>query len=158
MNIKENIKELFELETNYAISKETGIAQTTLGRYTSGNSLIGNMKLDHAIKLNNYYIKNKEMLEMKNIIEEIRKSYKVDGENETYATAVESYEDLKEKFNLEFFEEDILGSYLQKVDKARELKYPIIVFDDSNASGGQIFEADELEDALNEAKEHFKKK
>lgn len=62
MNIIENIQALLESKevSNYKISKETGIAQTTLSDYAVGKSKIGNMKLDHAIKLNNYYLKIKE--------------------------------------------------------------------------------------------------
>lgn len=57
--MKENIKKLLESDiSNYRISKETGIAQTTLGDYSRGVSKIGNMKLDHAIKLNEFYLKN----------------------------------------------------------------------------------------------------
>ncbi len=60
MSIKSNIEALLQSEiSNYKISKETGIAQTTLGDYTTGKSKIGNMKLDHAITLNEYYNKIK---------------------------------------------------------------------------------------------------
>lgn len=62
MNIKDNIQALLASKdiSNYKISKETGIAQTTLSDYSTGKSQIGNMKLDHAIKLNEYYLKIKE--------------------------------------------------------------------------------------------------
>lgn len=55
--MKENIKKLLGLKipSNYKISQVTGIAQTTLSDYATGKSNLGNMKLDHAIKLNNYY-------------------------------------------------------------------------------------------------------
>ncbi|MGM8213152.1 hypothetical protein ACLIBH_10210 [Virgibacillus sp. W0430] len=68
MNIKENIQKLLESKeiSNYKISKDTGIAPMTLSDYATGKSIIGNMKLDHAIKLNEYYLKNKDILE-KNI-------------------------------------------------------------------------------------------
>ncbi|MEJ8777614.1 hypothetical protein [Pseudogracilibacillus sp. ICA-222130] len=57
MNIKENIsKLLFDSGlSNYKISKDTGIAQTTLGRFTTKKSDIDNMSLGNAIKLNEYY-------------------------------------------------------------------------------------------------------
>lgn len=59
--MKENIERLLNNESisNYRISKDTGIAQSTLNDYTKkeGKSKIGNMKLDHAITLNNYYLK-----------------------------------------------------------------------------------------------------
>ncbi len=62
MNIKENIRTLLESEeiSNYKISKETGIAQTTLSDYATGKSKIDNMKLGHALILNEYYLKIKE--------------------------------------------------------------------------------------------------
>jgi len=62
MNIKENIRTLLESEeiSNYKISKETGIAQTTLSRFARGESDIGNMSLDNALKLNEYYLKIRE--------------------------------------------------------------------------------------------------
>lgn len=62
MDIKENIKSLLESEkiSNYKISKETGIAQTTLSDYATGKSDINNMKLGHALKLNEFYLKFKE--------------------------------------------------------------------------------------------------
>ena len=66
--MKENIKKLLESKeiSNYRISKDTGIAQTTLSDYASGKSDIGNMKLDHAIKLNQYW----EEINMTNKIKE----------------------------------------------------------------------------------------
>lgn len=58
--MKENIKKLLKSKevSKYRISKETGIAQTTLSDYATGKSDIGNMKLDHALKLNEFYLKN----------------------------------------------------------------------------------------------------
>jgi len=58
--MKDNIKKLLIADnpSNYRISKDTGIAQTTLSDYATGKSDIGNMKLDHALKLNGYYLKN----------------------------------------------------------------------------------------------------
>lgn len=50
--------------SNYQISKATGIAQTTLSDYATGKSKIGNMKLDHALKLYDYYKKYKDVVEM----------------------------------------------------------------------------------------------
>jgi len=61
MSIKNNIEALFKSRiSNYKISKATGIAQTTLGDYSTGKSKIGNMKLDHAEKLNEFYLKNSD--------------------------------------------------------------------------------------------------
>lgn len=65
MNIKQAIKTLLMSDiSNYKISKEVGIAQTTLGDYTTGKSKLGNMKLDHAMKLYEYYTKNEEEINM----------------------------------------------------------------------------------------------
>src|SRR5699024_1620893 len=54
-----NIKKLLasDLVSNYKISKETGIRQSTLSDYARGVSKIENMRLEHAQKLNDYYIK-----------------------------------------------------------------------------------------------------
>lgn len=53
-DIKDNIyKLLFESGlTNYQISKKTGIAQTTLSRFTRKESDIENMSLKNALRLN----------------------------------------------------------------------------------------------------------
>ena len=59
IDIKKNIEKLlFESgESMYAIHKATGIAQTTLSRFTRKESDIDNMSLKNAIKLNEYYLK-----------------------------------------------------------------------------------------------------
>lgn len=154
MNIKQNIEKLLEITTNYKISKATGIAETTLGRYTSGNSKIGNMKLDHAITLNDYYIKNKEMFRMENTINEIRKKYMVDGESEgkeRYADLFTSKEDITEVNEID---KDIFESkYNVSID---ELSYPIITFDYSGSGDGVLFESGaDKEDILEEANDYF---
>lgn len=60
-NIKKNIEELlFNSDvTMYEVSKATGIAQTTLSRFTRKESDIENMSLRNALKLNEYYLKRK---------------------------------------------------------------------------------------------------
>jgi len=70
ISIKENIKSLFKMVereelSNYKISQETGIAQTTLGRFTTGKSKIGNMSLDNAVKLNDYFLRLKGGIKIK---------------------------------------------------------------------------------------------
>jgi hypothetical protein len=67
IDIKNAIEELLSDPniTNYQIEKATGIRQTVLGKYTRGESKIGNMSLDNAIKLYNYYLKLKEENEMR---------------------------------------------------------------------------------------------
>lgn|SRR5690625_1360524 len=71
----DNIKTLLNssLVSNYRISQVTGIAQSTLSDFTNGKVKIENMRLKHALKLNDLYIKNKEMFEME---KEIRKLFK----------------------------------------------------------------------------------
>lgn len=77
MNIKENIQRLLDDESisNYAIHKETGVAQSTLSDIKTGKSELGNMRLDVAIKLNKYYLE--EMERMKNQVWE-RENYTVE--------------------------------------------------------------------------------
>ena len=59
VDIEKNIKKLlFEMDvSNYKVSKETGIAQTTLSRFTRKESDIDNMSLKNALALNDYYLK-----------------------------------------------------------------------------------------------------
>src|SRR5699024_3179379 len=65
MNIKQNIKNLLDSSvTNYRIHKDIGVAQSTLSDLVKGKSNLDDMKLGVAVKLNDYYIKNKEMIEM----------------------------------------------------------------------------------------------
>ena len=61
-DIKKNIEKLlFESDISmYKISKATGIAQTTLSRFTRKESNVENMSLKNALKLNEYYLKIKE--------------------------------------------------------------------------------------------------
>lgn len=54
--------------SNYRISKDTGIGQNVLGRYSNGESEIENMTLGNAIKLYNYF---KEATNMGKIIAEL---------------------------------------------------------------------------------------
>ena len=59
MDIKDNIEKLMQSEiSNYRIHKETGVAQSTLSDLKSGKSKLGNIKLDVALKLNEFYLKN----------------------------------------------------------------------------------------------------
>lgn len=64
--MKNNIAQLLNSDiSKYRISKDTGIAQSTLSDFATGKSKIGNMKLDHAITLNDYYNKIKGDIKMK---------------------------------------------------------------------------------------------
>lgn len=47
--------------SNYQISKATGISAVVLGKYTTGKSEVGHMKLDNAEKIYHYF---KEVLTM----------------------------------------------------------------------------------------------
>lgn len=58
-NIKENIQKLLDSDiTNYRIYKDTGVAQSTLSDLKNKKSNIGDMRLNVALKLNEYYLKN----------------------------------------------------------------------------------------------------
>jgi len=59
-DIKENIRSLLNSGiSNYRIHKETGIAQSTLSDLKNGKTTVDSMRLDNALKLNDYYLKNK---------------------------------------------------------------------------------------------------
>src|SRR5690625_1020353 len=69
----DNIKILLNslLISNYRISQVTGIAQSTLSDFTNGKVKVENMRLKYALKLNDFYTKNKEILEMEKEIKEL---------------------------------------------------------------------------------------
>lgn len=69
----DNIKILLNssLISNYRISQVTGIAQSTLSDFTNGKVKVENMRLKYALKLNDLYTKNKEVLEMEKEIKEL---------------------------------------------------------------------------------------
>jgi DNA-binding Xre family transcriptional regulator len=83
--IKRNIKVLLDHQgiSNYRIHKETGIAKMTLSDLANGKSEIGNMKLDHALKLNEFYKK----------LEEENKMEKVKFEGREYTLTQDAYLD-----------------------------------------------------------------
>lgn len=92
---------------------------------------------------------------MKNIIEEIRKMYYVDGEasgEEKYLETYDSREDLEEEVGIESFE----SQFDVSVD---EMQFPIITFDFSGASDGWAFDGNsDKEDIMNRADQYFTKK
>ena len=61
-----NIKTLLssDLLSNYKISKETGIAQSTLSDFTNGKIEIENMRLKYALLLNKVYEKYRGEIEV----------------------------------------------------------------------------------------------
>lgn len=89
---------------------------------------------------------------MKNVYAEIRKNYKVDGENEKYATLYQSKDQIEEEYDVKLFEEQ----FDVHID---ELNFPIITFDSSGAVDGWLFEADADKDyILDTASDYFDKK
>lgn len=54
------IQRLLETETGYRISKDTGIPQSTISRFVTGETELTKMSLQHAITLTNYYNQLKE--------------------------------------------------------------------------------------------------
>ena len=68
-----NIKTLLssDLLSNYKISKETGIAQSTLSDFTNGRIEIENMRLKYALLLNKVYEKYRGEIELFNKVEEL---------------------------------------------------------------------------------------
>lgn len=70
----EQVKELLADKnlTNYRISQETGIAQSTLSDLKRNSDKINRMPVENAIKLHNLYLKEMEGMEnIKNIIAQI---------------------------------------------------------------------------------------
>lgn len=58
-DIKRNIQKLLDSDiTNYRIYKDTGVAQSTLSDLKNGKSRIEDMRLEVALKLNDYFLKN----------------------------------------------------------------------------------------------------
>lgn len=92
---------------------------------------------------------------MEKVIKLLNEKYKVNGENEKYATYYASYEDILADEALVTVN-DVLESYGRE-DEIKDLNYPIIIFDDANATGGWLFESDEADEALEEAEEYFEK-
>lgn len=68
MEIKAAIKKLLEDSniTKYQISKVTGISQVSLNKFAKGESDLDNMPLGNALKLYDFYLKNKEEIKMTN--------------------------------------------------------------------------------------------
>lgn len=66
--IKSAIEKLFADSniTNYQISKATGISQVSLSKFAKGDSDIDNMPLGNALKLYDFYLKNKEGIQVSN--------------------------------------------------------------------------------------------
>ena len=49
------IEKVLSQTTGYRISKDTGIGEPTISRWVTGKTKIEKMRLDHAIRLTNYY-------------------------------------------------------------------------------------------------------
>src|SRR5699024_12594059 len=59
-SIKDNIRSLLNSNiSNYRINKDTGVAQSTLSDLKNGKSKLEDVKREVALKLNDYYTKNK---------------------------------------------------------------------------------------------------
>lgn len=55
----DKITSLLKSETGYRIAKDTGISQSTISRFQTGESKVENMRLIHAMKLTEYYDEKK---------------------------------------------------------------------------------------------------
>ncbi|MCW6676756.1 hypothetical protein NHG35_04630 [Aerococcaceae bacterium NML180378] len=51
------IEKVLKEHTGYRISKETGIGETTIGRWVRGETALVNMSLKHAIMLTEFAIR-----------------------------------------------------------------------------------------------------
>ena len=95
--MKKEIEELLNSDlTSYRIAKETGITKQQIARYRK-SSKVGNITLDNAIKLYNFYKKNKENRRM------LKLSFKYKGQTkEVYSNSLEDV--TREAF--EYFKND----------------------------------------------------
>lgn len=67
--IRKNIEKLLKSGiTAYRLSKDTGIALNSVNRLITGKTYIGNITLDNAEKLNEYYLKKVASYDMKKIV------------------------------------------------------------------------------------------
>ena len=82
----------------------------------------------------------------------IQSRYNIDGEDEKYAILFYDYEEVENQ------EEGMLKKLSEVSNSLNKLKYPIVFFDDANTNSGEIYEASEIENLLNGAKEYFKNK
>src|SRR5690625_3213781 len=102
---------------------------------------------------NTIYVKEVNELTLEEIIDFLNENYLVNGENEKYKEVFDSLEDLKA--------EGLEGKVENSLNIGQDiegLQYPIIYFDDSNSDSGQIYQSDELEMAIEKAKDYFKAK
>lgn len=147
------IKYVLDNCTAYRVSKDLNINARTINRYQNGTSPIGNMSLETAGKIYDYYIKNKERLKMMEIVNEIRKKYRVDGEDERYVEYYETEEEIIEQFgDIERFEE------VTEID-FESVVLPILYFDRAGSGADYLFDANsDVEDILKAAEDYFNRK
>lgn len=96
---------------------------------------------------------------MQKLVNEIRRNYKVDGENERYIEIYNSVDEILNQMDKEGFEGMFLESYVQKTNDINELSFPVVTFDASGVADGEVYESDEdKEDILEAAREYFERK
>lgn len=98
---------------------------------------------------------------MKKIMDEIRRNYKVDGENEKYGTYYEDLREYKAELGYDADEYEEFSEHMKKTYdyEVTGYGYPVIIFDDSNTVGGWVFDdAEDREEILFEAERYFEKK
>lgn len=150
--MRKNIERLIKSGiTAHRVALETEIPRNTAYRIFRGEAKIDNITLKNAEILNEYYIKNKELFKMEKVFKELQKNFKIDGENERYATMYNSKDEIVDEMDKEIFEETF------DVD-ASSLSYPVITFDDSNAIDGHIFESGQEDEILDFAENYLERK
>jgi len=87
------------------------------------------------------------------IVNEIRKKYRVDGEDERYVEYYETEEEITEQFgDIERFEE------VTEID-FKSVVLPILYFDRAGSGADYLFDANsEVEDILKAAEDYFNRK
>lgn len=121
--------------SNYQISKATGISQVVLGKYTNHVSDIGNMSLDTAIKLNNYF---KEMLKMSEkrygTVESDGKFYTVTTDAVTTNRVLNNGQDYNDKGDGEIYEFEMSADAIDPEGNGYIVYW---VFEDVKGDGGK---------------------
>ncbi len=152
MDVKARIRWLLfdSGETMYAIHKATGIAQTTLSRFTREESDVGNMSLKNALKLIEYYNKLEatKMKQLENARKMVARAseHLRNGRDEVYITLYDSRAQL-----LEDYDEELHEDMIYHLDnKQAPVKEPFVLIDRS----AQMFEESTVV-LLNEFDDHM---
>lgn len=125
------------------IANESGVPQSTVSRFLTGESKLDNMKLSTVESLNEYYNKIKGDIKMKKVYELLEQAVNVDemSADGKYLVYHESPEVLAEEFGLEDdpegFSERFYDEFGIDVEEVEGTSF--IALDDSGSVGGNVY-------------------